>query len=151
MSTSRARPGASRRLGALLAACVVALALVAAACAPDSSSSSSGATEVTRPTTPAKLTILSPEPGSTTGSSVLLRMQLTGATVVEPSQVSGIDPTEGHIHVSVDGKLVSMAFGLTQPVRGLTPGQHTILAAFVASDHRPFANRVIATVVFTVR
>ncbi len=91
------------------------------ACAPGSSSSSNVTTE-TRPTTPAKLEILSPEPGSTTGSAIILKLQLTGATVVAPTEVTGIDPTEGHIHVSVDGKLVSMAYGLTQPVRGLTPG-----------------------------
>jgi hypothetical protein len=134
-------------------ALVLAIVLggLAAACAPDNSSTSTGATTVTRPRTPAMLTIVSPEPGSTTGPSVLLRLQLTGATVVSPAQVSGVDPTEGHIHVSVDGKLVSMAFGLTQPLRGLTPGTHTIQAAFVASDHRPFANSVLATVVFTVR
>ena len=122
---------------------------VAAACAPGSSSSSTS--DTARPTTAAKLAILSPEPGATTGSSILLKLQLTGATVVAPAQVTGVVPTEGHVHVSVDGKLVSMAYGLTQPVRGLTPGQHTILAAFVASDHRPFANQVVATVVFQVR
>ena len=141
---------AIRRPSRLLLAAVLALALLTTACAPDSSSSSN-VTEVTRPTTPAKLAILSPEPGSTTGSSVVLRLQLTGATVVSPSQVTGVAPTEGHIHVSVDGKLVSMAFTLTQPLRGLSPGTHTVLATFVASDHRPFANRVIATVTFTVR
>jgi hypothetical protein len=135
-------------LAALVAA--VVLALAGSACAPDNTSST-GATTVTRPHTPAMLTILSPEPGSTTGSSVVLRLQLTGAKVVSPTQVTGIDPTAGHIHVSVDGKLVSMAFGLTQPLHGLTPGLHTVQAAFVASDHRPFANSVLASVVFTVR
>ena len=119
------------------------------ACAPDSSTSSTSAT--TRPTTPASLAIVSPEPGASTGTTILLRLRLTGATVVAPSQVTGIDPTEGHIHVSVDGKLVSMAYGLTQTVRDLRPGQHTVLASFVASDHRPFANAVVATVVFVVR
>jgi Family of unknown function (DUF6130) len=125
------------------------LAVGAVACAPGSSSSSTS--DTARPTTAAKLAIVSPEPGATTGSSILLKLQLTGATVVPPAQVTGVVPTEGHVHVSVDGKLVSMAYGLTQPVRGLTPGQHTILAAFVASDHRPFANQVVASVVFQVR
>jgi hypothetical protein len=137
------------RRGAATAVVAALLLMGALACAPGSSSSSS--TTTVRPTTAAKLSILSPEPGATTGPSILLKLQLTGATVVSPQQVTGIVPTEGHVHVSVDGKLVSMAFGLTQPVRGLTPGQHTILAAFVASDHRPFANQVVATVVFQVR
>jgi hypothetical protein len=146
----RTASSAGRRGAGLVAGAIVVLVLLTAGCAPDTSSSSN-VTEVTRPTTPAKLAIVSPEPGSTTGSSVLLRLQLTGATVVAPSQVTGVAPTEGHIHVSVDGKLVSMAFALTQPLKGLSPGTHTILATFVASDHRPFANRVIATVTFTVR
>ena len=131
---------------------ILALALLVGvvACAPDSSSSS-GSTTVTRPTTPAKLAILYPQPGATTGRSFVLKLSLTGATVVSPVQVTGIDPTEGHIHISVDGKLVSMAYGLTQRINGLTPGDHTVLASFVASDHRPFANEVLATVVFEVR
>jgi Family of unknown function (DUF6130) len=138
-------------MGSRLAASVVAVALLVGAvgCAPGSSSSST--TDTARPTTAAKLAILSPEPGATTGSDIILKLQLTGATVVAPAQVTGVVPTEGHVHVSVDGKLVSMAYGLTQPVRGLTPGQHTILASFVASDHRPFTNQVVATVVFQVR
>ena len=140
---------AHRRRAAVLLAGSLLVGVLSAACAPDSSTSSTGTT--TRPTTPAKLAIVSPEPGATTGSTILLRLRLTGATVVAPSQVTGIDPTEGHIHVSVDGKLVSMAYGLTQPVRDLSPGQHTVLASFVASDHRPFANAVVATVVFVVR
>jgi len=138
-----------RSTTALALALALLVGALATACAPGTSSSST--TSTTRPTTAAKLAILSPEPGATTGPSILLKLQLTGATVVSPQEVTGIVPTQGHIHVSVDGKLVSMAFGLTQPVRGLTPGQHTILASFVASDHRPFANQVVATVVFQVR
>ncbi len=83
-------------------------------------------------------------------TAVDLKLALTGATVVSPSQVTGIDPTYGHIHVSVDGKLVSMTYGLSQQLH-LTPGTHTVQAEFVASDHRPFANRVVAAVVFQAR
>jgi hypothetical protein len=129
---------------------VVALVLVIgavalAACAPDNSNT----TTTSRPHTSATLQIVSPTPNQTTGAAVDLRLALHGATVVSPSEVSGIDPTEGHIHVSVDGKLVSMTYGLSQPLH-LTPGTHTVQAAFVASDHRPFANSVVAAVVFQV-
>ena len=51
--------------------------------------------------------------------------------------------------MSVDGKLVTMTYGLSQQLH-LTPGTHTVQAEFVASDHRPFANRVVAAVVFQV-
>ena len=147
---ARARDGgAVRRSWGAVAFGLLLVVTVASACAPDSPSSSTSAT--TRPTTAAKLAIVSPEPGATTGRTIVLRLRLSGATVVPPSQVTGIEPTEGHIHVSVDGKLVSMAYGLTQTVRDLRPGEHTVLASFVASDHRPFANAVVATVVFVVR
>jgi len=142
-------PAAARRSWWAVLVAALLVVVVVPSCAPDAPSSSTSAT--TRPTTAAKLAIVSPEPGATTGSTIVLHLRLSGATVVRPSQVTGIEPTEGHIHVSVDGKLVSMAYGLTQTVRNLTPGEHTVLASFVASDHRPFANQVVATVVFQVR
>jgi hypothetical protein len=132
----------------LVVALVAGLALLAGACAPDSQASSNS-TVTARPRTSAHLQIESPTPNQTTGSAVDLKLALSGATVVSPSEVSGIDPTEGHIHVSVDGKLVSMTYGLSQQLH-LAPGTHTVQAEFVASDHRPFANRVVAAVVFQV-
>ena len=54
------------------------------------------------------------------------------------------------MHVSVDGKLVSMTYGLTQHLQ-LDPGHHAVQAEFVAADHAPFKNRVIAAVLFEVR
>ncbi len=132
----------------LLAVVLLAGLALLAACAPDSQASSNSTVTV-RPRTSAHLQIESPTPNQTTGTAVDLKLALTGATVVSPSEVSGIDPTEGHIHVSVDGKLVSMTYGLSQQLH-LTPGTHTVQAEFVASDHRPFANRVVAAVVFQV-
>ncbi len=62
----------------------------------------------------------------------------------------GIQPRKGHIHLTVDGRLYSMTDSLTQEVRALTPGVHTVQAEFVAADHLPFANRVVAAVAFRV-
>jgi len=144
--TGPARP--ARRIRPLVVLLVALAGVLAGACAPANPSSSTTA----RPRTQAHLQIDSPTPNQVvTGSSIDLRLALQGATVVPPSQVSGIDPTEGHIHVSVDGKLVSMTYGLTQKVTGLAPGTHTVQAEFVASDHRAFANRVVAAVVFQVQ
>ncbi len=138
-----------RPVRAALVVVVVALVVAAglSACAPDNSSSSQ---TTTRPRTPAMLQIVSPTPNQVTGPNVDLKMALEGAMVVSPSQVTGISPTQGHIHVSVDGKLVSMTFGLSQRLSNLSSGTHTVQAEFVASDHRQFANRVVATVVFQV-
>ena len=57
---------------------------------------------------------------------------------------------EGHIHVSLDGRLLSLYSGLEQSMTGLAPGSHVVQAEFVAADHGPFRNRVIAAVPFTV-
>jgi hypothetical protein len=137
--------GRARRMVGVLVV-TMAVVLAAAACAPDNSSSSTA-----RPRTAASLQIVSPTPNQVTGPAIDLKLALSGATVVSPSEVSGVNPTEGHIHVSVDGKLVSMTYGLSQHLGGLTPGSHTVQAEFVASDHRAFANRVVAAVVFQVQ
>lgn len=104
-----------------------------------------------RPATRAQLVILSPAPGAVTGTSVQLQLRLTGATVVPSGVAKGpLRGDQGHIHVSVDDKLVSMAYGTTQTLDNLTPGSHSLRAEFVATDHQPFANRVAAAVLFTV-
>jgi hypothetical protein len=103
-----------------------------------------------RPTTDARIQILSPTPNQETGPDVTVQIKLIGAKVVP--QVSGpIKPDEGHIHVSLDGTVVNMAYTDTQVLNGLTPGQHSVQVDFVAADHLPFRNRVTAAVLFTVK
>jgi hypothetical protein len=127
----------------LLAGLILTVALVACG---------SSGVQGSRPTTPAILQIISPTPNEVTGTTVDLTMKLTNAVVVSPAQVGGkINPTQGHIHVSLDGKLISMLYGTQQVIPGLTPGTHTLQASFVASDHLPFANEVVAAVIFTVK
>ncbi|MGH9190692.1 MAG: hypothetical protein ACRD0Q_11810 [Acidimicrobiales bacterium] len=102
-----------------------------------------------RPTTDARLQILEPTPNQVTGPDLDLKLNLLGAKVVEAS-TGVLRPDEGHIHVTLDGKLISMTYGTTQDLHGLTPGQHSLQAEFVAIDHVPFANRVVAAVLFRV-
>ena len=119
-------------------------ALAVAACGGGSSTTS------TRPHTDAKLLIVSPTPNEVTGPNVPVQFEVQGATV-SPPQKNKLAPNEGHIHVSIDGKLVVMSYGTSTTLTGLTPGLHTLQAEFVANDHLPFANRVIAVVLFTVK
>ncbi len=133
----------TRKHWSVLALALLAVVSIGAGC----SGSSSG-----RPETPATLEIISPRPNATTGTDVDLRLRLRGAKIVETNQTGGkIRPDRGHIHVSVDGQITQMYYGTHLTVPGLTPGSHIIQAEFVAADHAPFANRVVAAVTFDVQ
>jgi hypothetical protein len=106
---------------------------------------------VTRPRSTADLTILAPKNGTVVhGTVVDLRLRLTGARIVKATS-SDVRSDEGHIHVLLDGTLISMNYGLEQRIPDLDKGTHLLQAEFVASDHAPFDPRVIATVSFEVR
>lgn len=104
-----------------------------------------------RPSSPAEITITFPVNGSTvTGTMVHVVVGLKNATVVQATSAN-IKPTEGHVHLYIDGNLQYMAYTLSQdfPVH---PGTYTIKAEFVASDHFPFSPRVYSQpIVFTVK
>jgi hypothetical protein len=85
------------------------------------------------------------------GDELSVVLDLRGGTVVDTTTAE-IRPDTGHIHVSVDGSLVSMTYGTVQVVdlRPFGPGLHTVEAEFVAADHLPFAPPVTAEAAFTV-
>jgi hypothetical protein len=135
----------SARLSRLALPLVVVLAATFTACGGKSATAA-------RPATAARLQIVSPTPNQVTAADITLQLNLMGATVVPASKVSGkLVGTEGHIHVSLDGQLVSMAYGTSQDLHSLKPGTHSVQAEFVATDHQPFGNRVVAAVIFQVR
>ena len=67
-----------------------------------------------------------------------VRLDLRGGTIV-PSSTTTLTPNTGHIHVFVDGAIVSMTYGKDQriPIGDLAPGPHRLQAEFVAADHAP--------------
>jgi hypothetical protein len=142
-----------KRLG--LIAFGLALALALAACG-GSDGGGSGATDTTstpseRPSSTAELSIVSPAVGDVVhGSTVDLRVKLRGAKLV-PVTTTDIVPDEGHLHVILDDKLISMTEGLEQSIPDVPPGDHRIMVEFVASDHAPFDPRVVTVVAFEVR
>jgi hypothetical protein len=104
-----------------------------------------------RPGTQASLEIMSPAPRQTFRGDpavVDVRLALDGARLV-PFTSSRLSPEEGHVHLYLNGSLVSMTEGLTQRVE-VPPGDHTIVATFVAVDHGPFVPPVSASVSFRV-
>jgi hypothetical protein len=82
------------------------------------------------------------------GSTVTVQLMLTGATLVPPGTITGVKPTEGHIHLILDGSVISMTSGLTQDI-SVTPGSHLLEAEFVANDHQPFNPRQLVSIHIT--
>jgi hypothetical protein len=137
-----------------LAAVIAVTALVASACGGGGNpqpSSTSPTTAAARPSSTAKLTIISPKTASVVhGSTVDLRIALEGARIVKQTSTN-LAPDEGHVHVLLDGQLISMNYGLTETIPDVTPGQHLLQVEFVANDHAPFDPRVIAVTSFEVQ
>jgi hypothetical protein len=146
--------GVTMRRTRLLASAAIALALVATACGsggPTGDGPSVAPTASSRPRSTAKLSIVTPKNGSTvTGPTVDLRISLKDARIVKRTSTD-LTPDEGHVHVLLDGKLISMTYGLEQQVPDLAPGPHRIEVEFVAMDHAPFDPRVTAVTSFQVK
>jgi hypothetical protein len=103
-----------------------------------------------RPSTPATLRIVTPAPDAHTGRDVDVRVVLDHARIVSAPTGTQLNPKEGHVHVSLDGQFIAMSYDLNRQLTALAPGRHTVQAEFVATDHLPFGNRVVAAVTFTV-
>jgi hypothetical protein len=142
----------SQRRARLVVSALIAFALLAAGCGsggttPDSPSPSS----VTRPSSIAKLSILSPRNGSVVkGSTVHLELSLQGAQIVKQTSTD-LSPDKGHVHVLLDGSLISMNYSLGDEIPDVGPGTHRIEVEFVATDHAPFDPRVTAVTSFQVK
>ena len=103
------------------------------------------------PSSSARLQILAPQPGEAfrgDPASAPARFHLIGAKFVSFTSTRLVT-NEGHIHLILDGALVSMSYSLAKDLQ-VTPGVHRLQAEFVALDHRPFNPRVQAFVKFQV-
>jgi hypothetical protein len=136
-------------------AAVALIVLLLAGCSGSDGATGSAATPSTtalgpRPASTAKLTILTPRNGQTISSQTpQVRLGLQGAKIVTQTSTH-IRPDQGHIHLLVDGKLVTMNYGLNERLPILSPGQHLVQVEFVAADHAPFEPRVLAQAAFNV-
>ena len=142
------RPGARA-----LAVPILAIALAAAACAKGNAQTSASNTPTARPSTTAKLRIVSPTNGQVFhGASVdvPIDVALTGAKIV-PATTKPIRPDQGHLHVYLDNQIVAMNFSVSGTVYGVKPGLHVLRVEFVASDHEPFDPRDFVEVTIEVK
>ena len=122
----------------------------------DPSSTSGTLAPPKRPTSTARLAIISPRPGATySPSSVPVKVELTGGEVLLQASAKLTSDT-GHIHLELDGQTITMLAGLESDVaqvlgKPLDPGSHLLQVEFAAADHLPFNPRVIVAVPFTVK
>jgi len=135
----------------VIATLALTSALVSAACGDSGRPPSTTGAGGDRPSSTGTVTIVSPANGDVIdGTNVDLRVELEDARIV-PQTTREISPDEGHLHVYLDGALISMTEGTEQEVTGLTPGPHRIQVEFVAADHAPFDPRVVTIAAFQVR
>src|SRR3989442_2250572 len=99
-----------------------------------------------RPRSTATVKILEPLPGSILAGKVRVRLALSGGRIIQET-TTRLAPDEGHIHLLVDGQIVSMTYGLDQEVE-VANGAHLLQAEYVPNDHYPFNPSV--TVVSTI-
>jgi hypothetical protein len=132
---------------------LAAAALAVTACSGGDGSTSPADTTVAaapRPSSPAKLTIMTPRNGQTVRQGrPEVRLELVGGKIVSQT-TNRIQGDEGHIHLLVDNKLVAMNYGLRERLPQLPPGQHVVEVEFVAADHAPFDPRVRTQAAFQV-
>jgi hypothetical protein len=108
------------------------------------------ATTGPRPASTATLRFASPRAGFRTSAGALtVRLDLQGGTIT-PVASTTVTPDTGHVHLSLDGSLVSMSGDVVQVVdlQDVAPGSHTLTAEFVAADHLPFDPPVVAQLTF---
>lgn len=94
---------------------------------------------------------MAPQPGqSVSATDATVRLELTGARII-PQASTNLRPDEGHIHLKLDGKIITLLGTLEEKLPPLSPGPHLLEVEFVAADHSPFNPRVIETVTFNAQ
>jgi len=146
-SAPKGRPARRHaRRGAVFLSVALLLVLAGAACGGKQQP-----TTAARPSTTAKIEIVSPTPGQTVnGSTLHVVLKLTGGTIIPTATATPIGTNEGHIHLYDNGSIVSMAYGTEQDI-SLTPGPHLLEAEFVASDHISFSPKELVSVHITAQ
>jgi len=139
-------PAASR---AAVAAVMGFVLVVVAGCGMRGKPAAAPAVNQPRPHSTATLQILEPLPGSILAGKVRVRLALSGGRIIQET-TTRLAPDEGHIHLLVDGQIVSMTYGLDQEVE-VAKGAHLLQAEYVANDHFPFNPRVIVVSTIVVQ
>lgn len=129
--------------GGLALSCLVLALVLPPIIRPNAAAARPSSSAVLRFVSPRRTEVFRGDP-----APVPVRLQLSGGRIV-PFTSTKLRPDEGHIHLFLDGALVSMSLGLQRSL-DLAPGRHVLKADFVAADHGPFNPQVSASVSFQV-
>ena len=141
----------TERRGRILGSALIALGLLGSACGSGGATADSPSPLGSRPTSTAKLSIISPKNGSVVKApTVHLKLSLQGAQIVKQTSTD-LSADKGHVHVLLDGSLILMNYSLGDEIHDVGPGTHRIEVEFVATDHAPFDPRVTAVTSFQVK
>ncbi|MGH2788793.1 MAG: hypothetical protein ACRDJV_12970 [Actinomycetota bacterium] len=94
------------------------------------------------------VSIAAPQDGATiaSGERVTIEVEVRGGELVQAT--SSDNPSAGHLHIFVDGRLETMISRSSTTVE-LESGSHMIRAEFTTADHRSFDPSVTDTVTVT--
>lgn len=102
-----------------------------------------------RPLTQGSVTVTGPSQDQVFASQDLpLKIDLQGGEIAPVASTSNQEG-QGHLHISIDGRLASMTAEADQTLQ-VPPGKHELEVEYVANDHAPFCKRIADRVRFTV-
>jgi hypothetical protein len=125
---------------------LASLSVLTSACSLPFANPSPTPTPNARPRSTATITIVQPPASSVvTTTTLTVQFQLTGGRIVAVTS-KNLTPDTGHIHLSIDGHVLSMNYqpSATVSLQAFAPGPHSLQGEFVAIDHLPFNPRIIA-------
>ena len=83
------------------------------------------------------ISITSPADNEVVPANEKLNVQVELDNAELTTETQGTDPRLGHIHIYVDGSVVSMPTELNADIE-LEPGEHDLMVEYVAADHSRF-------------
>jgi hypothetical protein len=98
----------------------------------------------------ARVEITAPDDGELVPAQEPTRLAVAVRNGELTKSTSSTDPSKGHLHVFVDGELVSMPT-TAEMATTLPPGEHTITVEFTAANHTSFSPRVTDEIEVTAR
>lgn len=125
----------------------VLIALVGTACGGGEKAQTSS---VPRPKSTATVKVVSPVAGDVLDAGkVNVKLDLQGGRILKKAS-RNLTPDSGHLHLFLDGDVVSQTFKLSQSVT-VKPGRHLLMVEFVAADHGSFDPRVLESITFEAK